>query len=62
MLADGLASSAIGDPDAVRQALDAFIARNQPDELMLTPQIFDHGARLHSYEIAAELLRDTVPI
>ncbi len=58
MLADVLASSAIGDPDAVGQALAGFIARNQPDELMLTSQIFDHGARLRSYEIAAELLRE----
>lgn len=55
MLADASASSAIGSPDTVRQALAAFIARTQPDELMLTSQIFEHSARLHSYEIAADL-------
>jgi luciferase family oxidoreductase group 1 len=56
MLADVLASSAIGSRDAIRTVLAAFIDRTRPDELMLTSQIFDHAARLHSYEIAAEVL------
>ncbi len=56
MLADVLSSSAIGSPDTVRDSLRAFIARTKPDELMLTSQIFDHSARLHSYEIAADIL------
>jgi luciferase family oxidoreductase group 1 len=56
MLADVLASSAIGSPDTVRESLSAFIARTKPDELMITSQIFDHSARLHSYEIAADIL------
>jgi luciferase family oxidoreductase group 1 len=55
MLADVLASSAIGSPDTVRRALAAFIERTQPDELIMTSQIFDHSARLHSYEIAADI-------
>ena len=33
----------------------AFIARTQADELMITSQIFDHAARLRSYEIVANL-------
>jgi luciferase family oxidoreductase group 1 len=59
MLADVLASSAIGSPATVRESMNAFIARTKPDELMLTSQIFDHSARLHSYEIAADILRST---
>ena len=55
MLADVLASSAIGSPDTVRRALLAFIDRTKPDELMMTSQIFDHAARLRSYEIAADI-------
>jgi luciferase family oxidoreductase group 1 len=58
MLADVLACSAIGSPDTVRQALAAFIERTQPDELILTSQIFEHTARLHSYEIVAGLRED----
>ena len=39
--------------DALDRAIEAFIARTQADELMLTAQIFDHAARLYSFEIAA---------
>jgi luciferase family oxidoreductase group 1 len=59
MLADVLASSAIGSPDTVRRSLTAFIERTKPDELMITSQIFDHSARLHSYEIAADIGRSS---
>ncbi len=36
-------------------AIEAFIQRTKPDELMLTAMIFDHSARLRSYEIAAQI-------
>jgi alkanesulfonate monooxygenase SsuD/methylene tetrahydromethanopterin reductase-like flavin-dependent oxidoreductase (luciferase family) len=55
LLADVLTCSAIGSPDTVRAALLAFIERTRPDELMITAQIFDHSARLRSYEIAADI-------
>ena len=45
--------SAIGAPPTVESALHDFIARTQADELMITSQIFDHAARLRSYEITA---------
>jgi luciferase family oxidoreductase group 1 len=54
MLDEVLSCSAIGSPHTVRAALAAFIARTQPQELMITSQIFDHAARLHSYKITAE--------
>jgi luciferase family oxidoreductase group 1 len=50
-----LSCSAVGSPDAVRAAIRAFIARTGADELMLTSQVFEHSARLRSYEIAAEV-------
>jgi alkanesulfonate monooxygenase SsuD/methylene tetrahydromethanopterin reductase-like flavin-dependent oxidoreductase (luciferase family) len=52
-LEDVLSCSAIGSPATVRQALHAFVERTGADELMITSQIFDHQARLRSYEIAA---------
>ena len=55
MVDAALSCAAVGSPDTVRQALQAFIARTGADELMLTSQIHDHAARLHSYEIAAEV-------
>jgi luciferase family oxidoreductase group 1 len=55
LLADVLSCSAIGSAETVRASLRAFIERTQPDELMITSQIFDHAARVHSFEIAAEV-------
>ncbi|TFZ00067.1 LLM class flavin-dependent oxidoreductase [Ramlibacter humi] len=54
MLDDVLSCSAIGSPATVRDALHAFVERTGADELMITSQIFDHQARMRSYEIAAQ--------
>lgn len=50
-----LSCSAIGSPETVAAQLKAFIARTDADELMITSQIFDHAARLRSYEITAQV-------
>jgi luciferase family oxidoreductase group 1 len=55
MIAQALSSSAVGSPDTVRRGLEAFIARTGADELIVTSQIFDHEARLRSYEITASI-------
>jgi luciferase family oxidoreductase group 1 len=55
MLADVLSCTAIGSPQTVRAALAAFMQRTKADELMITSQMFDHSARLRSYEIAADV-------
>ena len=54
MLDQVLSCSAIGAPDTVRRQMKAFIERTGADELMITAQIYDHQARLRSYEIAAQ--------
>ncbi|MFZ3161397.1 MAG: LLM class flavin-dependent oxidoreductase [Rhodoferax sp.] len=54
-----LSCSAIGSADTVRKGLTDFIARTGADELMITCQIFDHKARVHSYEIVAAV-RETM--
>jgi len=54
-----LSCSAIGSPATVKSTLQRFIERTGADELMLAAQIFDHSARLRSYEIAAEVLGAT---
>jgi luciferase family oxidoreductase group 1 len=54
MLRDTLAYSVVGSRETVRQRLDAFVASTGADELMVTAQIFDHQARLRSFEITAE--------
>ncbi|MCG6121517.1 MAG: LLM class flavin-dependent oxidoreductase [Microvirga sp.] len=55
MLSQLAPGTVVGSPDTVRAGLDAFIARTGADELMVTAQIFDHGARRRSYEILAEI-------
>jgi luciferase family oxidoreductase group 1 len=59
MLADVLTCSAVGSPDTVRKGVLAFLERTRADELMITAQIFDHGLRVRSYGIAAEV-RDSL--
>jgi luciferase family oxidoreductase group 1 len=47
--------SLVGSAATVRAGLDAFIARMQPDELIVVAHIYDHAARLRSYELVAGL-------
>jgi luciferase family oxidoreductase group 1 len=49
-----LAYSIVGSRETVRKGLEAFIDATQADEIMVTAQIFDHAARLRSFEIVAE--------
>ncbi len=50
-----LSLAQVGSPETVKAGVEAFIARYQPDELMVTGQIFDHAARLRSYEILSRI-------
>jgi luciferase family oxidoreductase group 1 len=50
-----LSCAAIGSPDTVREGLEAFIERTGADELMIASAMFDHAARLRSYEITAQV-------
>ena len=54
MLHEVLSSSVAGSPETVRAGLASFIARTGADELMITSQVYDHAARLRSYEITAQ--------
>jgi luciferase family oxidoreductase group 1 len=56
MLDQILSCSAIGGPETVRTRMEAFIAETDADELMITAQMYDHQARLHSYEIVSGLI------
>ena len=55
MLDGLLVAAAIGAPETVTRDAAAFIARTRPDELIITAQIFDHAARIKSFEIAADV-------
>jgi luciferase family oxidoreductase group 1 len=46
-----LACAVVGSPETVREGLSDFVARHRPDEVIVTAQIFDHAARLRSFEV-----------
>jgi luciferase family oxidoreductase group 1 len=52
-VAQALACAVVGDPEEVREGIAAFIARHRPDEVMITANIYEHAARLYSFELAA---------
>lgn len=45
----------IGDKKHLTKSLHDFIEKNELDELMIASNIYDHHARLHSYQIASEI-------
>lgn len=55
-----LACSAIGSPRTVKRSIEAFIRRTGADELILASHIYDHGARVRAYEIAAQVRDELV--
>ncbi len=57
ILGQALSCAIVGSHDTVRQGLDAFLARTGADELMVTAQVFDHAARVRSFEILADVNR-----
>lgn len=49
--------SAVGSPATVRTAIEKILEETGADEIVATAQIFDHAARLRSFELAAEVFR-----
>ena len=47
--------SFVGAQATVGEQMHAFVERTQADELIVVSHIYDHGARLRSYELAATL-------
>ena len=45
----------VGSPATVEIGLTNFLARTRVDELMVTAAIYDHVARLRSFELVAQV-------
>lgn len=52
-----LACSFVGSAQTVREELEGFIEQTGADELIVASAIYDHAARLRSYEILADVQR-----
>lgn len=50
-----LACSVVGAPEKVRLGMERIIARTGADELMIVSDVFDHAARLRSFELIASV-------
>lgn len=49
-----LSCSLVGSPARVHEQLDALVERTRADEIMAVAAIYEHAARLRSYELLAE--------
>ncbi|MDA1076281.1 MAG: LLM class flavin-dependent oxidoreductase [Proteobacteria bacterium] len=56
MLSEVSSCSATGDVGTVRDELRSFISRTGTDEIMVVGHIYDHTARLKSFEIAMDAI------
>ncbi len=57
MLDEIFACSFIGAPKAVAKELRAFVERTKADDVIVASMIYDHAARLRSYELLADAFR-----
>jgi alkanesulfonate monooxygenase SsuD/methylene tetrahydromethanopterin reductase-like flavin-dependent oxidoreductase (luciferase family) len=55
ILQQALSCAVVGSPQTVRHGLEAFINKTRTDEIMVTGNIFDHAARVRSFEITAQV-------
>ena len=55
MLNQTLSCSFVGSPDTVLRGLQSFLDQTQADELIATGHIYDHLARLRSFELISEI-------
>lgn len=53
-----LSYSIVGNKNAVRERLHSYLKETQADEFIVAAQIYDHQARLRSYQILAEVVKE----
>ncbi len=53
-----LQCAAVGSVATVRAKMQAFVQQHRPDEVMLTANVFDHAARVHSFALAMQAWRN----
>ncbi|KGX91332.1 hypothetical protein N781_04510 [Pontibacillus halophilus JSM 076056 = DSM 19796] len=53
-----LGASIIGSKETVKRKLHQFIQQTEADELMVISQIYDHSARLYSYQLVSEIFNE----
>jgi alkanesulfonate monooxygenase SsuD/methylene tetrahydromethanopterin reductase-like flavin-dependent oxidoreductase (luciferase family) len=52
----------VGSPETVRAGIERFAEQTRADELMVVSAIYDHDARVRSYELLAEIAGTQDPV
>jgi len=47
--------SIVGSVETVRKGLEEFVSLTKADELMIVTSVYDHEARIRSYQMVAEI-------
>ena len=55
MVGHAFSEAVVGSPETVKRGIDKFLDRTGVDELMVTAAIYDHAARLRSFELVAQV-------
>ncbi|MGJ3352179.1 luciferase-like monooxygenase [Providencia sp. Je.9.19] len=53
-----LAMSLVGDKAKIHHGFESILRQTQADEIMVNGQIFDHQARLYSFELAMQVMNE----
>jgi alkanesulfonate monooxygenase SsuD/methylene tetrahydromethanopterin reductase-like flavin-dependent oxidoreductase (luciferase family) len=56
-----LRCSVVGSPKTIRRGFQELLEKTNADEIIVTGQIYDHQARLRSFQIAGEVIRNLEP-
>lgn len=61
MLLDSrIGASIVGSAETVKAKLQKFLDETQADEMIINAQIYDHSARLKSFEIVSEIFKGSI--
>jgi luciferase family oxidoreductase group 1 len=60
LLQQRMESTFIGRPETIKKGLQAFLDKTDANEMIVNSQIFDHRARLHSYELVSKITRPEI--
>jgi luciferase family oxidoreductase group 1 len=53
-----LSLSFIGSPETIKKNLEDFVEQTKVDEIMIISNIFDQKAKIHSYELFSEVMKN----
>jgi luciferase family oxidoreductase group 1 len=60
-LAESTSIAMVGSAATVHEGIRTFVSQTTPDELMIVSHIYDHAARVRSYEITRAILHPCLP-